>query len=257
MVPSLADTAASAPPAPTDSVVSGAWPPRDLPSQKPTANLSNSEEVIRIQRLLIERGYLLGPADGIWGPWSHATLEDLRRTQGDGEAPRAPKSPTPPRIAEAAQEDFLPTTPYSAETSHTTEAQREPPPRTPPDAPRNGRAEQGVPDATTPAKRSISVPAPRRQPAYSYVGAWARSPAACFRNQTPPLQIWPDRAASFGGLAGGCEFGQVRRKELGWRTRARCNADGRSWTANIQLAMEGSTLIWSSERGTATYFRCK
>src|SRR5215207_983257 len=90
----------------------------------------------------------------------------------------------------------------------------------------------------------------------TYVGAWAPTRAACFRTEAPPLAISTQRAASFGGLAGECEFGQVRRVGAGWRTRARCFADGRSWTANVHLSVTRSTLIWSSERGRATYYRC-
>ena len=61
-------------------------------------------------------------------------------------------------------------------------------------------------------------------------------------------------AESFGGLEGSCEFAQVQREGAGWRTRARCSAHGKSWTANVQLKVTGSTLVWSSERGRATYY---
>ena len=90
----------------------------------------------------------------------------------------------------------------------------------------------------------------------TYVGSWAPSRAACASTEVPPLAISAQRASSFGGLAGGCEFGQVRREDDGWRTRAQCFADGKRWTANVHLRATGSTLMWSSERGRATYYRC-
>jgi hypothetical protein len=91
----------------------------------------------------------------------------------------------------------------------------------------------------------------------TYVGAWARSRADCFQEtDAPPLAISAQRAESFGGVEGSCEFAPVQRDGAGWRTRARCSAHGKSWTANVQLKVTGSTLVWSSERGRATYYRC-
>ena len=91
----------------------------------------------------------------------------------------------------------------------------------------------------------------------AYVGAWARSPADCFQEtDAPPLAISAQRAESFGGAQGTCEFVQVQREGAGWRTRARCSAKGKSWTANVRLKVTGSTLSWSSERGRAIYYRC-
>ena len=72
----------------------------------------------------------------------------------------------------------------------------------------------------------------------------------------PPLAISARRAESFGGVQGTCEFAPVQREGAGWRTRARCSANGKSWTANVQLRVTGSTLSWSSERGRAIYYRC-
>ena len=62
--------------------VSGAWLLRDPPNQKPPIKLLNREEAQQAQRHLIERGYLLGPADGTWSLRSQAALLDFRRAQG-------------------------------------------------------------------------------------------------------------------------------------------------------------------------------
>jgi hypothetical protein len=308
----------SAPPTPAPnatSLPSGAWLLRDLPSSKPALRLMSRDETVQVQRQLIERGYLLGPEDGVWGPRSHAALEEFRRAQGvvtergaapshnveaarseaardelPPTAPAAIRDPEPPRISDAAKGELVPplapvsnprdpprvaevapaellqtpspiTNAEPAPIAHASRAELAP--KKPPADPRKARREDATPN-TPPARENananvetLSGTSRQLGPAETYVGAWARSPAACYQSQTPPLEVWANRAESFGGLAGGCDFAQVRREELGWRTRARCNADGRSWTANVHLKVSGSTLIWSSERGRATYYRCR
>jgi Putative peptidoglycan binding domain len=235
------------------SPVSGAWLLRDLAYQKPPMNLLPREEAQQIQGQLIERGYLLGPADGIWGPRSQAALEDFRRAQG------------------LASEEGWTSEKRTATAAHTEEATGLP-------AQRAVAAEQAFPadrpselsnpvgahepnDSTDEVADVTSEPRASGQgqqigAGESYIGAWARSPSACITSQVPPLAISTQRASSFGGLAGECEFERVQREGNGWRTRARCFADGKSWTANVHLRATASTLIWSSERGRATYYRC-
>ena len=261
--PSPAPSPTSVPnwPAPTETFLAGAWLLRDLPNRNPALNLLAGEEAARLQELLIERGYLLGPADGIWGPRSHAALEDFRRAPGlgpdDGWTKKTetvlgserPQEAGPPAIAEAralVQEEAVP------------------PPR--PRALRSGLDDQAV--SNLPPNGGDTAPEPRPavpvRPAgteepveETYIGAWARSRADCFQEtDAPPLAISARRAESFGGAQGTCEFAPVQREGAGWRTRARCSANGKSWTANVQLRVTGSTLSWSSERGRAIYYRC-
>src|SRR3954464_1917781 len=77
-------TASGSPrPAPAENkALAGAWLLRDPPNPKPALNLFSGGEAARLQEELIARGYLIGPADGVWGPRSHAALEDFRRAQG-------------------------------------------------------------------------------------------------------------------------------------------------------------------------------
>jgi peptidoglycan hydrolase-like protein with peptidoglycan-binding domain len=84
------------------SPVSGTWLLRDLPHQKPQINLLTHEEAQRIPAHLIERGYLLGPADGKWGPRSQAALEDFRRAQGLPSKHGWKPSPSDTQIAQAS-----------------------------------------------------------------------------------------------------------------------------------------------------------
>jgi DnaJ domain/Putative peptidoglycan binding domain len=236
------------------SPVSGAWLLRDLAYQKPPMNLLPREEAQQIQRQLIERGYLLGPADGIWGPRSQAALEDFRRAQGlaseegwTSEKRTATASHTeeatglPAERAVAAEHAFPIDRP--SELSHPVGAQE----------PNDSTDE--IADVT-PEPRASNQVQQVGAGEQAYIGAWARSRAACAGTQAPPLAISAQGASSFGGLAGECDFEQVRREGDGWRTRARCFADGKRWTANVHLRATASTLIWSSERGRATYYRC-
>src|SRR5215203_6575881 len=124
--PSPTPNTASVPPWPAstqNNSLSGAWLLRDLPNPKPALNLLAREEAARLQEQLVERGYLLGPADGVWGPRSHAALEDFRRAQGLGSddgwtketetslGSERPREAGPPAIAEAralVQEEAVP-----------------------------------------------------------------------------------------------------------------------------------------------------
>ena len=64
-----------APPGTVDTVVT---------SPTPLLDLGQIEDAKRIQRRLIELGFLFGPADGNWGPRSLKALRDFRSAQGIG-----------------------------------------------------------------------------------------------------------------------------------------------------------------------------
>ena len=237
----------------TTSPVSGAWLLGDLPNQKPPINLLTREEAQRAQRRLVDRGYLLGRADGIWSLRSQAAFLDFRRAQGlssddawtsERQSASASQNAAPPGLLEERV----------GAVGHVS------PPDQPTDLP-DGIASKEANDSVdeianvTPTARASGEAQPLGA-GESYVGAWARSRAACVNSEVPPLAISAQRASSFGGHAGECEFKQIRREGDGWRTSARCIADGKAWTANVHLRATASTLIWSSERGRATYYRC-
>ncbi len=262
--PSPAPNTASVPPRPAptqNNSLSGAWLLRDLPNPTPPLNLLGREEAVRLQEQLVERGYLIGPADGVWGPRSHAALEDFRRAQGLGSDDGWTKKTETALGSERSQEAGPPAI---AETRALVQEEAVPPPR--PLALHSGLDDQAV--SNLPPDGGDTAPEPRlavhvgpvgaeKTIKETYVGAWARSRADCFQEtDAPPLAISAQRAESFGGVEGSCEFAPVQRDGAGWRTRARCSAHGKSWTANVQLKVTGSTLVWSSERGRATYYRC-
>jgi hypothetical protein len=251
--PASSVTSFSPLPASTENkALAGAWLLRDPPNPKPALNLFHGEEAASLQEQLIERGYLIGPADGVWGPRSHAALEDFWRTQGnrgaqiqtglDGTRKETPVVVEPHGSGEEAASLSEPTLLLSQGDEASTVS----------------AADQGGNTASELRLAARSGQAGAEHTAQvAYVGAWARSRADCFSEAgAPPLAISAQRAESFGGVEGTCEFAQVQRDGAGWRTRARCSARGRSWTSNVQLTVTGSTLSWSSERGRATYHRC-
>jgi len=90
----------------------------------------------------------------------------------------------------------------------------------------------------------------------TFVGDWAPDIARCrqTRDETPVIVVNSRGAETAGGK---CDFRNVKQESARrWRVQAVCAADGRSWNANISLALLGPNLSWSSERGTETYVRC-
>jgi len=97
----------------------------------------------------------------------------------------------------------------------------------------------------------MPAPASVRTPS-TYIGDWADDIGRC--GETP--LVINSRAAMTAG--GECAFGSVARETANrWRVAAICTSDGQVWRANIALKVVGSSLTWSSERGTDTYVRCK
>jgi hypothetical protein len=92
--------------------------------------------------------------------------------------------------------------------------------------------------------------------AKTFVGGWAEDIDQC-RNggdHSAPIVISSRGARTAGG---GCDFRSVKREAAArWRIQAVCSAGRDSWTANVDLKLDAPKLIWSSERGIATYVRC-
>jgi peptidoglycan hydrolase-like protein with peptidoglycan-binding domain len=245
-------------PASTENeTLAGAWLLRDPPNPKAALTFLAGEEAARLQEQLIARGYLIGPANGVWGPRAHAALADFRRAQGLEPADGGTKETHTALRSERSQAAGAPAI---AEPRALVQEEAVPPPR--PRELRTGFDDQAVSNPpsdkvedATPEPRSATILG-QGGAAAAYVGAWARSRADCFQEDAPPLAISAQRAESFGGVEGSCEFAQVQRDGAGWHTRAHCSAHGKSWTANVQLRVTGATLSWSSERGRATYYRC-
>jgi hypothetical protein len=90
----------------------------------------------------------------------------------------------------------------------------------------------------------------------AFVGGWAYDTGECREGQNhgAPLIISAHAART---ASSECDFRSVRREDASrWRIVALCSHEGESWSANVDLKLAGSNLIWSSERGTANYVRC-
>ena len=90
---------------------------------------------------------------------------------------------------------------------------------------------------------------------YTFIGGWTDDIGRCRTGRKAPLVI-SSRAAKT--ASGECAFALVAREAANrWRVTALCAAQGEFWRANIALKLTEPNLIWSSERGTETYVRCK
>jgi hypothetical protein len=90
----------------------------------------------------------------------------------------------------------------------------------------------------------------------AFVGGWADDAGECrqYQNHGAPLIISAHAAKT---ASGKCDFRFIRQEAASrWRIVALCSREGESWTAHVDLALAGSDLTWSSERGTARYVRC-
>ncbi|HEY2135794.1 MAG TPA: hypothetical protein VGH49_07885 [Xanthobacteraceae bacterium] len=89
-------------------------------------------------------------------------------------------------------------------------------------------------------------------------GVWAPEAAACsanvFRDGALPTII-----NSEGAWAGEtfCIFTKRTETEKGWKIVAKCSSLRESWTSHIRLTVNDNRLIWTSQRGTQTYSRCR
>ena len=91
----------------------------------------------------------------------------------------------------------------------------------------------------------------------TFIGGWAGTIAECQDGQIgqAPLQI-TERRAEIGNVV--CDFQPPQREGLGWRTQANCTEPGKqAWRANVKILVSGGRLTWSSESGTVSFVRCQ
>jgi len=89
----------------------------------------------------------------------------------------------------------------------------------------------------------------------TFLGGWSSSRECAVKapNQAP---LWINSQTAR-VAEGGCQFLSVVREGQGWRFRAKCTLPNETWNANIKMIVNGEQLVWSSERGTETYTRCR
>lgn len=256
-------------------------------------NLLDRADSARVQQRLSALGYLNGTADGIWGPRSRVALKEFRRTNGLGlddrwdiasqaallsdTALRAGSTPLPLNLAATVEASYAPPDGASRNPLNRADAlwaqarMRElgfygidgegvwgPASR---DALRDFKAMNGLPaddawDAAT--EQALTGIAPIHA-AQTFVGGFAASAAECSTGAAgqPPIMLGSRRAEAFGGI---CNFDDVQRDASNpsvWRARGQCTANGETWRANVRLTVRPNAVVWSSERGSTTYHRCR
>jgi uncharacterized membrane protein/Fe2+ transport system protein FeoA len=92
----------------------------------------------------------------------------------------------------------------------------------------------------------------------SFVGIWGADATACSPrlNQKGLLPAVIDDEGAWAGETF-CAFQSKKRTAEGWTVVANCANTRDRWTANVQLAVSGDRLTWTSQRGSSTYLRCK
>ncbi len=202
----------------------------DSREARATLDLLRIEDATRVQQRLIELGFLVGKPNGIWGPRSRQALREFKAAHAlvpDGHWNANIQARlfdvNAQRKAERAAET------QSREPAHMQRAASVPPPG----------AAVGKQQALTAAE--------------TFMGTWASDAAECRPAQGGGIRISRRRAEGHGAA---CSFGPIEREGSGWRVSAVCAGNGTAWNANINLAVSGDRLQWSSERGTAVYVRC-
>jgi DNA-binding helix-hairpin-helix protein with protein kinase domain len=112
----------------------------------------------------------------------------------------------------------------------------------------NGLAADDILDSIAAAK--LNQPTQLRA-TQSFIGGWSSEPRC---PNGVELEVSAKRAAV---PAGACEFSNVLQDRSGWRIRASCRVAENTWPANIRLQVSSDRMVWSSERGQATYYRCR
>lgn len=89
-------------------------------------------------------------------------------------------------------------------------------------------------------------------------GVWAPDAGSCSARNAREgfLQaIISEHGARAGKTS--CVFKNQRRMQSDWRLLANCTNGRERWSSNVRLVVKGDRLIWTSERGTQAYLRCR
>jgi hypothetical protein len=128
----------------------------------------------------------------------------------------------------------------------------EAPAQTPSPQPAANEAPLGDIQAATPRRDS-----PRAAPP-AIVGVWAPEKGSCSARNARQ-GVLPAIISEGGARAGdtSCVFKEQKRTEGDWRILANCTNGHERWTSNVRLTVKGDRLIWTSNRGTQAYTRCR
>jgi len=135
-----------------------------------------------------------------------------------------------------------------AETEPPTEVAAE---EAPPQRAAHDGAEAEVPVATP--RHDVQRAAPP-----GIAGVWAPDKGSCSARNAREGGL-PAVISERGARAGqtSCIFKNQRRTKSDWRLLANCRNGHERWSSNVRLAVKSNRLIWTSERGTQAYVRCR
>lgn len=90
------------------------------------------------------------------------------------------------------------------------------------------------------------------------VGVWAPEPGSCSARNLRD-GVLPTVISAHGARAGdtSCVFKNQRQTERDWRVVANCRNPHENWATNVRLTVKGDRLVWTSNRGTQAYTRCR
>jgi hypothetical protein len=104
-----------------------------------------------------------------------------------------------------------------------------------------------------PPRHDVRAPA-----SFTIVGVWAPEPGSCSARNLRD-GVLPAVISTHGARAGetSCVFKSQRQAERDWRVVANCRNPHENWTTNVRLTVRGDRLVWTSNRGTQAYTRCR
>ena len=205
---------------------------RVQPQSGPPLELVRTNETTRVQRRLADLGFFAGTPNGPWGPRSGQALRQFKSANG--------------LAADDAWDEQTEARLFAPDARRKTAALA-----------RTASADPGrVLEASDAPSPNTAVGPRKPADADTFIGRWASNAADCQMRQTSGVSLRIGLRGSE-GYGGACSFGPVRRGGGGWHVKAACSADGIIWNANVSLRVAGDRLIWSSERGTTTYVRCR
>jgi len=90
------------------------------------------------------------------------------------------------------------------------------------------------------------------------VGIWAPDTGSCSARNAREgfLQAIINEHGARAGTTS-CVFKSQQRMQNDWRLLANCTNGRERWKSNVRLSVKGDRLLWTSERGTQAYVRCR
>lgn len=260
-------------------------------------DLLNIETAQRVQRRLIELGYLKSQADGTWGPASRAAMRWFNAVNAVGSTDRVngrsegllfspsakPAYGSPPLTSGSTQEEALypgvngarlnPLNAADAATIH--------------DRLRSIGLYKGKSNTLWSGTSRSALREFKRRSGLAHDDVWDLGTESLLISGSgaPPANSDTDFESSVGGVwaespadcrlgrasgrlivigrdraslgQAGCDFQEKSGSAARWEVRAVCRDGAQTWTSNIRFSRTGNALKWESAKGTTVYSLCR